>query len=382
MPSIDGNEHAERFMTVAISKGNRFVIAAARTARVLARLRLTSLVRALAFISSIMALVVLISTTGAGAQVYRNNTIRGKIRSVNGNTVNNAIVELKLAGGGMIAQTATSGDGDFIFGGLAAGEYQIDVTLTGYESTGQMVRFNHAPNENFQETLPVEIVIRPRLDQVLAPPGTNFAQDVPRPARAAYEKGTQLLAEGKADEGIALLRRATELYGEYFNAFYALGAAYYRLERMDDAIQALEQARRINDHEGALYHVFGLVMLKQRKFTVAEYVFKQATSFNPTNAASHFLRGLALVEIGVQEKDGSERERDFTDAEKELASAWELSNKRILQVYLQRSRIHEVRGLKEAAANDLEAYLKADPDSKQAPAIREAIGKLRGNSQK
>ena len=88
------------------------------------------------------------------------------------------------------------------------------------------------------------------------------------------------------------------------------------------------------------------------------------------------------MEIGVQEKDGSERERDFTDAEKELASAWELSNKRIPQIYLQRSRIHEVRGQKEAAASDLEAYLKADPDSKQAPAIREAIGKLRGNSQK
>jgi Tfp pilus assembly protein PilF len=336
----------------------------------------------LVLVSYVLAGLVSISPISASAQVYKNNSIRGKVRSVSGNTVNNAIVELKLAGGGMIAQTATSGDGDFTFGGLAAGEYEIDVTLTGYESTGQMVRFNHAPNENFQESLPVEIVIRPRVDQVLAPPGTNFAQDVPRPAKAAYEKGVQLLAEGKSDEGIASLRRATELYGEYFNAFYALGAAYYRVERMDEAIQALEHARSINDHQGAVYHLFGLVMLRQRKFTVAEYVFKQATGFNPTNGASHFLRGLALVEIGVQEKDGGERERDFTDAEKELDSAWDLSNKRIPQVYLQRSRIHEVRGQKEAAAKDLESYLKADPDSKQAPAIRQAIAKLRGTDQK
>ena len=357
-------------------------MAATRTVRVLARLLMTSSLPRLALISSMAAGVIIVSSINSSAQVYKNNTIRGKVRSVSGNTVNNAIVELKLAGGGMIAQTATSGDGDFTFGGLAAAEYEIDVTLTGYESAGQMVRFNHAPNENFQETLPVEIVIRARVDQVLAPPGTNFAQDVPRPARAAYEKGVQLISEGKADEGIASLRRATELYGEYFNAFYALGAIYYRLERMDDAIQALEQARKINDHEGAVYHLFGLVMLKQRKFTVAEYVFKQATSFTPSNAASHFLRGLALVEIGVQEKDTGERERDFTDAEKELTSAWDLSNKRIPQVYLQRSRIHEVLGQKEAAASDLEAYLKADPESKQAPAIREAIGKLRGTSRK
>jgi tetratricopeptide (TPR) repeat protein len=291
-------------------------------------------------------------------------------------------VELKIGGGGMIAQTATSGDGDFTFADLVAGEYEIDVTLTGYEPAGQMVRFNHAPNENFQEILSVEVIIRPRVDQMLAAPGTNFAQEVPRPARAAYEKGVQLLADGKSDEGIASLRRATELYGEYFNAYYALGAAYYRAEKMDDALQALEQARKINDHEGALYHLFGLVMLKQRKFTIAEYGFKQAASMNPVNPASHFLRGLVLVELGIQETNGDERERDFADADKELSAAWELSNKKVPQVYLQRARIHESRGEKEAAATDLEAYLKADPESKMAPAIRQAILKLRSQDKK
>jgi tetratricopeptide (TPR) repeat protein len=332
--------------------------------------------------ATVLAWLLLITSICLSAQVYRNNTIKGKVRSVSGSTVNNAIVELKIGGGGMVAQTATTGDGDFTFADLVAGEYEIDVTLTGYESTGQMVRFNHAPNENFQEILPVEIIIKPKADQILAPPGTSFAQEVPRPARAAYEKGVQLLADGKSDEGIASLRRATELYGEYFNAYYALGAAYYRAEKMDDALQALEQARKINDHEGALYHLFGLVMLKQRKFTIAEYGFKQAAAMNPTNPASHFLRGLVLVELGVQEKNGDERERDFADADKELTVAWDLSNKKIPQVYLQRARIHESRGQKEAAATDLETYLKADPDSKMAPAIRQAILKLRGEDKK
>src|SRR5215469_9345589 len=129
--------------------------------------------------AAVLVWLVLITSVGASTQGYRNNTIRGKVRSVSGNTVNNAIVELKLAGGGMIAQTATSGDGDFTFGGLIAGEYEIEVTLSGYESTVKMVRFNHAPNENFQETMPVEVVIRPKVEQIMAPPGTNFVQDVP-----------------------------------------------------------------------------------------------------------------------------------------------------------------------------------------------------------
>ena len=47
-------------------------------------------------------------------------------------------------------------------------------------------------------------------------------------------------------------------------------------------------------------------------------------------------------------------------------------------VYRQRARIHERRGNKEAAARDLENYLKAEPEAKNAEAIRHAIAKLRG----
>jgi hypothetical protein len=61
-----------------------------------------------------------------------------------------------------------------------------------------------------------------------------------------------------------------------------------------------------------------------------------------------------------------------------LNRAWELSDKRFNAVYLLRARIYEGRGDKQAAARQLENYLKAEPDAKDAPAIREAIIRLRG----
>ena len=60
-----------------------------------------------------------------------------------------------------------------------------------------------------------------------------------------------------------------------------------------------------------------------------------------------------------------------------MISACDLSGKKLTIVYLQTARIYEHRGDKEAAARSLEQYLKAEPDSKQATQIREAITRLR-----
>ncbi|HSF23066.1 MAG TPA: carboxypeptidase-like regulatory domain-containing protein, partial [Blastocatellia bacterium] len=133
---------------------------------------------------------------------------------MSGMTVNNAIVELRSAGGGMLAQTVTRNDGDFAFSNLAAGEYEVEVTVAGYQTTVQTARFNTPYRMDFAEVLNIEVLIRPRGEPILAAPGTNFTQDVPKPARAFFEKGVARLREGKFDEGIAMLREAIATYSD------------------------------------------------------------------------------------------------------------------------------------------------------------------------
>ncbi|HSB10692.1 MAG TPA: hypothetical protein VLM38_14485 [Blastocatellia bacterium] len=67
----------------------------------------------------------------------------------------------------------------------------------------------------------------------------------------------------------------------------------------------------------------------------------------------------------------------LADADRELDRAWELSNKRLSNVMFQRARIYQERGDREAAARELENYLKAEPDAKNAAPIKAAIRKLR-----
>lgn len=324
------------------------------------------------------ALTLLLLTAHTYGQNNNNNTIRGKVRAANNTTINNAIVELRTTGGPMLSQTATRGDGDFAFTNLVQGEYEIEVHLAGYQSNVQLVRFNHGPRSSFQEVLNVEIIIRPKAgDFVTGPPATNFVQDVPKSARAFYEKAMARLRESKSEEAVGLLREAIVAFNDYFHAHLALANELYRTGKYSEAVESLEQARRINDREGAVYYLFGLVMIKQRKFVVAEYAFRQALGLNANHAGAHFHRGLTLIELGFR-GEKRQREADLAEAEKELDRAFELSEKRLSEVHLQRARIFESRGEREAAARELETFLKAEPGAKNAAAVRAAIAKLRG----
>jgi tetratricopeptide (TPR) repeat protein len=319
--------------------------------------------------------LILLSAYAAAAQ---NNMIRGKVRANNGTTINNAIVELRVGGGGMIGQTVTRNDGDFAFSNLAPGEYEVAVTIAGYEPAVQLVRFSQNDRMNFWEVLNVEVTIKPKVNTNAAPPGTHFAQDVPKAAREAYEKGMAKLREGKSDEGLALLREATAGFNDYFDAHFAMGKELFRVGKDEGALEELERARQINDRQYAVYYMFGLVMLKQKKFAIAEYAFREAARLNANDPATHFYHAVALIDLSAQTSDAKQTAADLDNAEKELGLAWDISERRLNDVYLQRARVYERRGNKEAAARELENYLKAEPDSKNAAVVRAAIARLRG----
>jgi tetratricopeptide (TPR) repeat protein len=318
--------------------------------------------------------LLLLLFTEASAQ--NNNTIHGKVRSNNGTTINNAVIELWL-NGALINQTATRTDGDFYFTSLAPAEYEVVVTASGFEVVTQSARFMTANRTPMGDILNIEVSLRQRTDATQPPPGVQFAQEVPKAAREVYEEGLEKMRNGKSEEGILAFRKAIEIFKDYFAANFALASELFRTGKDSEALEAIERARQVNDHEAAVYHLFGLIMFKQGKFLVADYGFIGAIRLNGNFAMAHLFRGKTLIEIGLRNPDEKLRAGDFAEAEKELSKAWELTNKRLSEVYLHRARIHEQRGDREAAAKALEAFLKAEPTSLNAAPIREKIALLR-----
>jgi tetratricopeptide (TPR) repeat protein len=324
-------------------------------------------------LSLLPSLLTLVLPAAVSAQ---NNVIIGKVRSTTGQPLNNAIVELRRGGGVLISQTVTRNDGDFAFTGLVEPEYEIGVNLTGFEPAVERAVFRLPAGVATVERLRVEIILKPMADQLLAPPGVSFAQEVPRPARTAYEKAVDRFKEGKSEEGIALLREATTIFSDYFDAHFALALELYRTEKYDESLHSLERARAINDREGAVYHLFGLLMTKQRKLGVAEYAFREAARLNPNSIAARFYHGVVLIELGTRGST-AQGAADLNLAEKQLVAAWDLSQRRLSGVHLQLYRLHTHRGEKAAAIKDLENFLKAEPNAKNAAEIRAQITRLR-----
>ena len=174
-----------------------------------------------------------------------------------------------------------------------------------------------------------------------------------------------------------MLREAIAAYSDYFNAHFELGKELFRLGKNNDALEEFELARQINERQDAVYFMFGMVMLREQRLALAHRAFSEASTINATRPASHFYRGQALIELALRSADETQRIADLNDAEKELNRAWDLSNGTIPIVRVQRARIYERRGDKEAAARELEEYLKTEPEAKNAPAIRTAITRLR-----
>ena len=312
----------------------------------------------------------------------QNSLLRGKVRVSSGAVVNNATIELRGSTGAVIGQAFSRNDGDFSFPRLSPGEYEVYVTMSGYEPVLQRVELRDnmrisAASDAISEVVNIEIILHPRAEPALAAPGTSFAQDVPKIARDAYSKGVSKIREGKSEEGIALLREATGEFHDYFDAHLALGFEFYKLGKDDEALLALERARQINDKIYVVYYTFGLVMVRQKKFRAAEYAFGRAAELNDSHVNAHFNHAVALIEVAMRTKDPAEVQTLLTNADRELDRSWDLSGKKLNTVFLQRARIHEERGDKAGAARALESYLKAEPDSKDAAWVREAITKLK-----
>src|SRR5262249_12614202 len=160
-------------------------------------------------------------------------------RTPAGAPVNNAIVELRVGGSGMISQTVTRNDGDFAFSELEPGEYEVAVVMAGFLPAAQAVRFGSSEGMKFMQILRVEIILRPKAEPALPLPATLFAQDVPKAARAAYEKAVLRLREGKPGEAIELLRMAIAEFADYFDAHFALGQELFREGHDNEALEAL-----------------------------------------------------------------------------------------------------------------------------------------------
>lgn len=306
------------------------------------------------------------------------NSIGGHVFDRQRRPIERLYVELLNDLGQTISQTRTDSSGRYEFRGVSHGVFQIRVRTYGTSFISQTERIeiinfgrNVSGGMSGSQYMPVDFTLRTEdRESPRGAPGTVFAQPVPDGARRVYEQAVGELDRGRSDEGLAGLRRAIELFPDYFLALDRLGAEYVRREYYEPARIILMQAVRINSRSQQSLYWLGIAQHHLRQPTEAIESLTRALALAPDSVNTNMWLGIVYRVNG-----------NSALAETHLKRAKELGNNRVPDAHWQLALLYNTLRRYREAADELELFLRAQPDARDAERIRRLIAQLRARAE-
>jgi tetratricopeptide (TPR) repeat protein len=295
------------------------------------------------------------------------NSISGHV-SDGRNPISNLQVELLNDVDSVIQRTKTDSSGLFAFRRLSTGIFQVRIQTYGTSYIGQTKRVQLERTRAFEQ---VDFVLGSRqAASMTVTPGAVFVQEVPEPARKEYERGSELLKKGDREtEGVAALKKAIEIFPSYFAALELLGTEHVKHEEYELAIAVLTKAVEVNRR--AYQSLYGLSVAQHKLKQLPEAVesMRRAITLNPGSVNANLWLGMLLRQANkLGEAETYLRQADKLAESKSADAHWQLA-----LLY------NELRRYKEAA-DELELFLKIQPDSKDTELIKKLIQRFRQQS--
>ena len=328
------------------------------------------------FLFSLLAVVAL-SAAGARAQTSERDRdtynpatnfgdITGNVRVAGGLApAQNVRVSLERVGGGTIDQMMTDARGRFRFAQLQRGQYVVNV------SADECLR----PERRQVELL---VVFRAYLDVELAPDtssphctgflagrASSVDARVPEGARKEYERAAASLAKGKDEEGVSHLRRAVELYPDFFAAHMLTASAHTKAGRLAEAEAALERAAKIDPRSAAALVSLGEMRRRLKKHEEAEESLNAALKLDEASWQAHLALGRVYLDTDRARRAAPHIGRAL-QLKPDFADGHLFAGNLLLKL-----------GEPARALAEYEEYLRLAPSGDYAAPTRELVAKLR-----
>ena len=199
--------------------------------------------------------------------------------------------------------------------------------------------------------------------------GVVFAQEVPPEAQKLYQKAVEDLANQKEHEGLEGLKSALEIFPKYFLALDRLGNEYVRLKHFGAAEVLLSIASDVNPKSYRSWYGLAYARYSLKRFSDAIAAAEKAEALQPDSPETLFLLGSSLRQA-----------KRVADAEKALIKARSLPNPPAL-VHWDLALLYANDMKRYAdAADELKAFIKAQPDTKDAELIKQLIAEFESKS--
>jgi hypothetical protein len=283
--------------------------------------------------------------------------IRGTVRlAENEAGVSSIKVDLKRFTGETVSTLFTRSNGDFEFGGLGRGSYILTIEAPGFEPVQEQIELASTSRSG------VQLYLRKLPPQ----PGTREHSvsvreyTLPRKARDAFRKGIET-SQQRRDPRASLphFQRAVAEYPSYYEAYYQMGLIYLDLGEPQKAEEALRMSVALSKETFADPY-FALASLHSTggKHAEAERLCRQGLKIDDA-WQGHFELARALFALDRV----AEAEASIVAAKARRAD--------YAPMYLLSANIHIRTKNYPALLEDLDAYLKLDPDGPVSAGARQ-----------
>lgn len=296
------------------------------------------------------------------------NSISGYVSDDGRRPIPDLQVELLNDMDSVIQRTKTDSSGLFRFPRLSAGIFQVRVQTYGTNYIGQTKRVLLDRTRAFEQ---VDFVLSAKRTALTsATTGAVFIQEVPEPARREYERGVALLRKtDQRQQGVETLKKAIDLFPAYFDALELLGTEYVKQQEFELAIPVLTKAIEVNRRSYQSLYGLSVAQYNLKQTPQAIDSMRRAITLNQKSGNANLWLGMLLRQTGkLDEAETYLKQADQLAASKSPDAHWQLA-----LLFNQLKRYKE-------AADELEMFLKIQPDARDTELIKKLIQRFRQQS--
>jgi tetratricopeptide (TPR) repeat protein len=297
------------------------------------------------------------------------STIDGRVTSPDGRGLAMIQVSLQNDGYAFSGMVYTDGSGHFRFPNLRSGTYYVTVEpgSTFYER--QTLRIEVVPfNERRGgggELFRADVIMRLRKDYNGAPHSSAvvFYQFVPDAAKKEFNRGMKRLGKSEFDEGFTSLKRAIEIFPDYYDALELLGTEYVKRQMYEPAVPLLTRAVELNKSGWRGFYSLGIAQYNLNQHNQAAQLLRRAVELDPDDSNAKMWLGIALSQ------DVATRAEAIQTLEKLVRKA----KNKVPMAYLYLGGLYAKNDQYREAARAFENLLRAAPQINERDKIRQLI---------
>jgi len=318
-----------------------------------------------------MSLVILLVSLVVQPYASQNYfTIIGTVRDDSGNLVASIRVSLEDENSQPIRTVFTDASGRFKFSGLRPGNYQLRAETAGlpYQENSQRIELSSinraGSTSTTEETNVFDITLRRKRSGsgTGTIPSVVFVQEVPPSAREEFNRGASSIRKAP-ESGILSLKKAIEIFPDYYDALEMLGTEYLAQGQFDAAIPTLVHAVEVNNKAYKCMYGLGVAFLNLKQLDESITWLQKAADGDSANADVFLKLGIAYGTKGA-----------LSESETALKKAYQLG---VVDSLLYLAGIYNKQEKYGEAWRQLELYLKEAKGLKDKTKITDMIASLK-----